>query len=277
MSQQEVFHFEENKVNFNDLCKEGEFTYWHARDLMGMLGYQSYETFSKAINKAITACMTLNIAVIENFIQDKREIDGTTLHDYRLSRFACYLVAMNADSSKHQVAQAQGFFAATAEAFRQYVEQAEDVERVLIREEITDHEKTLSATAKKAGVANDGYAYFQNAGYRGMYNMNLKALKVHKGIDHKRSPLDFMGKEELAANLFRITQTESKIRNENVLGQKNAERTAENVGKKVRQAMMDISGTTPENLPIGEDIKKVKSALVSSNKEFKKIDKKNKP
>jgi DNA-damage-inducible protein D len=108
-----------------------------------------------------------------------------------------------------------------------------------------------------------------------MYNMNLKQLKQYKGIKSSRTPLDFMGKEELAANLFRVTQTESKIRNENIKGQNNAEIAAENVGRKVRQTMLEISGTVPEQLPKSEDIKKVKSALKSSHTDFKKIDKGN--
>lgn len=272
--QQSVFHFDDNKKNFNDLSHQNGFTYWLARDLMDSLGYESYQTFKKAINKAVQACTTLNIDIMDNFQQQSRDFNGKTVDDYRLSRFACYLVAMNSDPNKRQVAQAQAYFATLAETFRRYVEESEDVERILVRDEITDHEKTLSSTAQEAGVQGQGFALFQNAGYRGMYNMNLKQLKKIKGIPDKRSPLDFMGKEELAANLFRITQTEAKLRNENVQGQRNAEKTAEGVGRKVRQTMKEISGTTPESLPTGEDIKQVKSAIKSSQKEFAKIDKK---
>jgi len=273
---QDVFHFDEERPNFNDLSFQNGFTYWFARDLMESLGYGSYSSFSKSINKAIQACASLNIDIMDNFVQEKRVVDGHEVKDYRLSRFACYLVSMNGDPKKKGVAQAQAYFAAIAETFRRYVEEAEDVERVLVRDEITDHEKTLSATAKAAGVQGQGFALFQNAGYRGMYNMNLKTLKARKGIDQKRSPLDFMGKEELAANLFRITQTEAKLRNDAIKGQKSAERTAENVGKKVRQTMIDISGVTPESLPVGEDIKKVKGSLKSSQREFARLDKSSK-
>lgn len=179
---------------------------------------------------------------------------------------------MNGDTKKREVAQAQAYFAAVAEAFRKYVEQSEEVERILIRDEISEHEKSLSGVAGKAGVTE--YGLFQNAGYRGLYNMNLSALKARKGIPDGRSALDFMGKEELAANLFRVTQTEAKLRNERITGQKNAEDAAYSVGKEVRSTMQRISGNTPESLPIAEDIKKVKSAIKSSQKEFAKLDKK---
>jgi len=178
---------------------------------------------------------------------------------------------MNADPRKSQVAHAQAYFAAIAEAFQRYVEESEDVERVLIRDDVTDREKSLSVTAKCAGVEN--YPFFQNAGYRGMYNMNLSRLRQRKAIPERRSPLDFMGKAELAANLFRITQTEEKMRAENVRGQGNAERAAETVGRKVRETMIELSGTPPEHLPLSEDIKEVKRSLKSTHKDFKKLDK----
>lgn len=274
---QDVFHFDDDRPNFNSLAHENGFTYWFARDLMEVLGYESYSSFQKAINRAIQACATLNIDILDNFTQENRDVNGESVRDYRLSRFACYLVSMNADPKKPAVAQAQAYFAAIAESFRRYVEEAEDVERVLIRDEISDHEKTLSSTAKAAGVADaKGFALFQNAGYRGMYNMNLRQLKAKKGIDPKRSPLDFMGKEELAANLFRITQTEAKLRNEGIQGQRPAEQAAESVGRKVRQTMQEISGVTPESLPPSEDIRKVQGALKSSQREFAKLDKRKK-
>lgn len=274
ITRQDVFHFDETRPNFNNLAHQNGFTYWFASDLMDVLGYESYASFKKAINRAIQACATLNIDIVDNFVQQNRTVKGESLADYRLSRFACYLVSMNADPKKPAVAQAQAYFATIAESFRRYVEEADDVERILIRDEISDHEKTLSSTARTAGVVDaKGFALFQNAGYRGMYNMNLKQLKAAKGIDAKRSPLDFMGKEELAANLFRITQTEAKIRNEGIQGQRPAEQAAESVGRKVRQTMMEISGVAPESLATGEDIRKVRGALKSSQREFAKLDK----
>jgi DNA-damage-inducible protein D len=271
---QNVFHFEQENLNFNDLAKDvNGFTHWTAREYMVMLGYESYEAFRKAINKAISTCTTLDIDVSENFQQTTIDIASRPEKDFRLSRFACYLVAMNADPKKLQVAQAQAFFAATAETIRRYVDNAEDVERVLIREEVSTHEKALNSAAKTAGVSEQGFALFQNAGYRGMYNMNLSQLKKHKGLQQaSRSLLDFMGKDELAANLFRITQTELKLKNDQVRGQNNAERVAEDVGKKVRKTMLDISGTKPEDMELTEDIKKVRTSLKQTHKGLNQID-----
>ena len=271
MQAYDAFHFDENRPSFNNLAKQNGFTYWYAQDLMRLLGYQTWASFNKAIQKAISACTSLGIEILDNFSQEKREIEGKQVADYRLSRFACYLIAMNGDTKKKEVAQAQAYFASIAEAFRKYVEASEDVERVLIRDEVSEHEKTLSGVAKNAGVHQ--YRYFQNAGYRGMYNMNINALKELKSIPKGRTPLDFMGKQELAANLFRVTQTEAKIKNEEIQGQRAAEQAAFNVGRKVRSVMQEISGSTPESLETSEDIKKIKSAIKSSQKDFAKIDK----
>lgn len=149
---------------------------------------------------------SLNIPVFDNIIQEQRDLNGKRATDYKLSRFACYLAAMNGDPKKPQVAHAQGYFVAWAEACRLYLEEADGVERVAIRGEISEHERTLSGTQRMAGVVQ--YGLFQNAGYRGLYNMDLWRLRRHKGVPENRSPLDFMGKTELAANLFRVTQTE---------------------------------------------------------------------
>lgn len=268
----EVFHYQDGCINFNDVCQENGFTYWLARDFMLILDYQDFNTFKKAINKAIATCTTLNIDIIDNFEQIKRIIDGKEVVDYKLSRFACYLIAMNADGRKLAVAKAQAFFAAAAESIQRFISDANQVERVLIREELSDHEKSLSGVAHQAGV--DKYQFFQNAGYRGMYNMDLSRLKAYKGMENqKRSLLDFMGKDELAANLFRITQTELKMKTQGIYGQASAEATAESVGRQVRKTMMEISGVRPEDMALEEDIKKVKTSLKHTYKGLKKIDK----
>ena len=272
MSNNDVFHFDETQSNFNELALQNGFTYWYAYDFMAMLGYSSFDAFLKVVNKAVGACTTLGIDIEGNFKREKRIVDNTSINDYRLSRFACYLVAMNGDIKKPQVARAQVYFASMAEAFKRFVDEAEDVERILIRDELSTHEKSLSATAYKAGV--EQFGLFQNAGYRGMYNMNLSKLKELKNIPNNRSPLDFMGKTELAANLFRITQTDLKIQQEAITGQKQAEDAAHTVGAKVRQTMNELTGTKPELLPIRDDINKIKGALKSSHKDFKKLDNK---
>lgn len=259
----DAFHFDESRPDFNTLANQNGFTYWYASDLMSLLGYQNWDSFRKVIQRAIAACTSLNIDILDNFVQERRDKEGKSLLDYRLSRFACYLVAMNGDPNKHEVAQAQGYFAILAETFRRYVEESEDVERILIRDEISEHEKTLSSVAKVAGVSE--YHLFQNAGCRGLYNMNINRLRTLKSIPSNRSPLDFMGKEELAANLFRVTQTAAKIQKESIKGQQNAEQVAYDVGRKVRTTMQEISGTSPEQLPPSEDIKKVKSTQQKIN------------
>src|SRR5262245_58262214 len=249
---QQVFHFEEDHENFEDFAFENGTRYWYASDLMKMLGYESLQTFSNALNRAMGACLSLNISVQENFVEIKREVDGKPIKDHKLTRFACYLTTMNGDPRKPQVAAAQAYFAAVAETVRQ-IREYEDVERVLIREEVSEREKSLSGVAQQAGVEN--YALFKNAGYLGMYNMNLSDLRERRGLPGKVTPLDYMGKTELAGNLFRITQTEEKIKNENIRGQNNLERTAEDVGATVRRTMINISGIPPEQLPVKSDIK----------------------
>lgn len=245
---------------------------WFASDFMEMLGYETMQSFEQAINRAIGTCTTLGISVLENFQQCTREIGGVQVSDFKLSRFACYLVAMNGDPRKRQVAQAQVYFVRLADAARQFIQSAQDVERIQIRDEISDRERGLSSTAKKAGVLD--YALFQNAGYRGMYNVDLSKLKEMKRLpDASRSLLDFMGKRELAGNLFRITETEARLKNESIQGQRPAEHVAHQVGRKVRDVMIQNGGTRPEHLPLAGDIKNVRKGLKRAAKELKKLDK----
>ena len=263
-----------NSSEFEKLSIENGFTYWWASDLANLLGYKNLSSLTNAINKAVTVITNLNIDVFDNIVQEHREINGEKIKDYRLSRFACYLITMNADVKKQAVSEAQAYFATLAGAIHEYIKENEKLDRVRIRGKISEHEKSISSTFKEHKGEN--YAFFQNAGYRGMYNMNMKQLKALKGIDSKRSLLDFMGSTELAANLFRITQTEERIKNRNIKGQKELEETHEQVGRMVRKAMIEMSGTPPEKLPAKEDIKEVKKELKKKNRELKKIDKKKK-
>jgi len=267
-----LFHVEKDRPSFEDLGNENGGKFWYARDFMKMLGYENLTAFQKPINKAIATCTALNIPVLENFQQVSRIVDGVSVPDFKLTRFACYLVSINGDVRKAEVAAAQAYFVTMAEAFRHYIQDAESIERVQTREEISEQERSLSSTAYAAGVIN--YPFFQNAGYRGMYCMNLSDLRQRKGIvEGKSSVLDFMGAEELAANFFRITQTQAKIRNEKLRGQLPLERAAHDVGQTVRSTMIKISGKAPESLPAAEDIKAVKGKLKQARREFGKLDK----
>ncbi|HXP60399.1 MAG TPA: BRO family protein [Dongiaceae bacterium] len=240
------FHLEPLKPGFETMGHGNGFRFWWASELAAVLGYESLHSFRKAVERAMVTLTSLNVPIFENIIQEQRTVHGKATIDYKLSRFACYLAAMNGDPKKPQVARAQAYFVTWAEACRLSLERAEGVERVGIRAEISEHERTLSGTAHHAGVVN--YAYFQNAGYRGLYNMDLYQIRRTKGVPEGRSPLDFMGKTELAANLFRVTQTEEKIQVERTRGRQALERTAQEVGRKVRKTMIEISGRRPEDL-----------------------------
>lgn len=269
--QMNLFHLDDDRPGFESLGRENGGKYWFARDFMRMLGYETFQAFQKPINKAIATCTALNIPILETFVQVNREVDGEIVPDIKLTRFACYLVAINGDIRKPEVAAAQAYFVTMAEAFRQYIQSGDQVERVQIREEISERELSLNAVAHAAGV--EQYPFFQNAGYRGMYSMDLKQLRTIKGVVEGRSVLDFMGRQELAANLFRITQTEAKIEKDSVRGQRSLEKTAHDVGKTVRETMIKLSGTEPENLPPAGDIRGVKGNLKHARREFVRIDK----
>jgi DNA-damage-inducible protein D len=262
-------HFENDGEAFEQRGKLNGGKYWLARHVMEMLGYDDFSHFeSTVINRALGTCMTLGIPVIENFQQVAG--DGG-LPDMKLSRFACYLVAMNGNVQKPQVAAAQAYFATLAVTAQQYVQDANDIERVQIRSEISEREKNLASTAKQAGV--EQYALFQNAGYRGMYNMDLNQLKKVKGLPKLDKPLlDFMDKRELAGNLFRITETEAKLKRDETRGQGPAEKVAYTVGKKVRDIMIENTGERPEYIPLAGDIAKVKKGLKQTVKEFLRLD-----
>lgn len=258
------FHTDPARPGFESLCRVNGFMFWWASDLMTLLGYDDFKSFKKSIQKAMTVCMGIDVALGDNFLAEQREIDGKTIEDYKLSRFACYLTAMNGDVRKQEVARAQAYFVTYAEACRLYVEQADGVERIVIRGDVADGEKSLSSVARRAGV--DNYAFFQNAGYRGLYNRNLSEIRALKRVPASRSPLDFMGKRELAANLFRIQETEARIKSTGAHGQRLLEQTAEKVGREVRGIMIKDGSKPPESLPAAEDIKSVQRRIKGANK-----------
>lgn len=253
------------QFDFDSFSRQNGETYWLASELMPLLGYASMLNFRKVINKATIVMNNLDIDISANIAQIRNEDSST---DYKLSRFACYLCAMNADVRKKEVSQIQAYFVAYTEAFSKWIEHEQAIERVYIRGEISEHERQIAGVVKQHGV--ETYAFFQNAGYRGLYNMSLARLKDLKGIPDKRSPLDYMDTTELAANLFRITQTEERIKNQNINGQTALEKAAETVGKDVRNLMIKNGGTAPEEMPVVEDIKTLKKSIRQTHRKMLK-------
>lgn len=182
----------------------------------------------------------------------EREIDDTML-----SRYACYLIVMNGDPSKEVIAVGQTYFAIKTrqqELIENYDQLSEDQKRLAIRNEMIAHNKSLAEAAQMAGVVDPrDYAIFQNKGYQGLYGgLGAKEIHARKGLKKSQKILDHMGSTELAANLFRATQTDEKLRRENVQGKQAAYNTHYEVGKKVRQTIKELGGTMPEDLPTPE-------------------------
>jgi len=270
MSKQLSVFDETTPTTFDDFANDEGKMFWYASDLAMMLGYNDMKAVGNAINRAHSVCFQLKIPIAENFIQTPSK---NCADDIKMTRFACYLTVMNGNIANPKVAAAQAYFAKLAEEIDAVFRNAEDVNRVYLRGDISDREKTLNRVAHTHGV--EEYGLFQNAGYRGLYNMNIGKLKNYKGVgDFKGSLLDLMNPEELAANTFRITQTEAKIRNQNIRGQKPLERAAEEVGRSVRNVMMQTSGTRPEDLKLSDEkITQVRTGIKQTKKALEKHDK----
>lgn len=236
--------------------------FWYARELAKVLEYKDFRNFEQSIFKAMDACKNSGYDIADHF-GDATEMVEIGLGaqrgfpSYTLSRYACYLTVMNGDPRKEVIAVGQTYFAVKTrqqELVENYDQLSEDQKRLAIRHEMTEHNKSLADAAKMAGVETpQEYAIFQNYGYMGLYG-GLKAadIKARKGLKKNQNILDHMGSTELAANLFRATQTDEKLRRENIHGKAAANRTHLEVGKKVRQTIKDLGGTMPEDLPTPE-------------------------
>ena len=246
--------------------------YWLSRDLAKILEYADYRNFITVINKAKEACSNSGNEVLDHFgdITEMVTIGSGAqrpIDTIKLTRYACYLTVQNADPSKTIVAQAQTYFAIqTRIAEVQQMEEynrlsTEEEKRLFLREEMAKHNSQLADAAKDAGVIEPyDYAIFQNYGYQGLYGgLGAKEIHARKGLKKSQKILDHMGSTELAANLFRATQTEEKLRRENIKGKMKANQTHYDVGKKVRQTIKELGGTMPEDLPVAESIKSVET------------------
>lgn len=232
---------------------------WYARELQTVLEYAQWRNFEAVISKAKIACEQSGNSILDHFADVSKTIEmpknaTKDIDDYMLSRYACYLIVMNGDPRKEVIALGQTYFAVKTrqqEVIENFDNLSEAQKRLAIRNEIINHNKALADAANKAGITEPvEYAVFQNWGYKGLYGgMDMKAIHAHKGLKKNQKILDHMGSTELAANLFRATQAEEKLRRDNIKGKNNANKTHYEVGAKVRETIADLGGTMPEDLP----------------------------
>lgn len=253
--------------------------FWYARELQIALEYKQWRRFCGVIDKAKEACKNSGYTISDHFADIGKMVDiGSSAHreiqDFELSRYACYLIVMNGDSSKEIIALGQTYFAVKTrqqELIENFDDLTEDKKRLAIRGEMITHNKSLAEAAKMAGISDSrDYAIFQNCGYQGLYGgLGVKDIHKRKGLKKSQKILDHMGSTELAANLFRATQTDEKLRREQIQGKKEANQTHYEVGKKVRQTIQELGGTMPEDLPTPtksiKQIEKEQKKLLNDN------------
>lgn len=233
--------------------------FWYARELQTVLEYTEWRNFHKVIERAKEACSNSDNPISDHFVEVNKTIQmpknaTKEVVDYKLSRYACYLIVQNGDSRKKVIALGQTYFSVKTrqqELIENYDSLDEDKKRLAIRNEMISHNKSLAEAAQMAGIKDPrDYAIFQNKGYQGLYGgLGVKEIHKHKGLKKNQKILDHMGSTELAANLFRATQTDEKLRRENITGKSAANQTHYEVGKKVRQTIAELGGTMPEDLP----------------------------
>lgn len=254
---------EYSEATFEDIkhVDEDGNEFWYARELQKVLEYKEWRNFSKVIEKSKEACKKAGNVENSHFVDVNKMVKGGVadipVKDIMLSRYACYLIVQNGDPSKEVIALGQTYFAVKTrqqELIEQYDDLTEDQKRLSIRKQMAEHNKSLVEAASAAGVKTSiEYATFQNHGYRGLYGgLDAKGIHEKKGLKKSQKILDHMGSEELAANLFRATQTDAKLRRDGIQGKDNANKTHFEVGQKVRQTIKELGGTMPEDLPTPE-------------------------
>ena len=250
--------------------------FWYARELQTALEYKQWRRFENIINKAKDACQNSGNDVSDHFANVGKMVDigsgaTRTLEDYELSRYACYLIVQNGDSRKKVIALGQTYFAVKTrqqELAEKFEDLSEDKKRLEIRGELAVHNKSPAETARMAGIEKPkDYAIFQNRGYQGLYGgLGVKEIHERKGLKKSQKILDHMGSTELAANLFRATQTNEKLKREHIVGKNEANQIHFEVGKKVRETIKDIGGTMPEDLPTPD------KSILQIQKEYAKLE-----
>ena len=248
---------------FEDIkhIREDGSEYWSARELAPALEYTQWRNFENVIKRAMIACENSGHSILDDFAEVSKIVEaGATSKpkkDYELSRYACYLIVQNGDPRKQVIALGQTYFA--IQTYRQeladhYNQLDEDRRRLVVRGDIKQWNQLLAETAYDAGViTNEEFAIFQNAGYMGLYGgLDVDDIHSKKKLSAEQKILDFMGSTELIANLFRISQTEEKLRKDNIIGAEKATSTHYAVGREVRKAIEKIGGTMPEDLPTPE-------------------------
>ena len=268
---------DENNKSFENIkhIDENGTEFWYARELMPILQYSNWQNFEKIIQKAKIACENSGIAVIDHFTDVNKMVQiGSGAYreqiDYKLTRYACYLIAQNGDSRKKVIALAQTYFAVQTRkqeiTEKEYSLLTEDEKRFYQRNLTRKGNYSLNQAAKNAGVKN--FDKFHNSGYKGLYNgETADDIAKRKGLRYREDILDNMGSEELAANLFRITQTESRLKKDNIYGEKEANKTHYNIGKNIREVIAKNGGTMPEDLPTPK--KSLKQLEKEKNKNLK--------
>ena len=271
---------DKNNKSFEDIkhINEDGVEFWYARELMTILEYNKWENFEKVINKAKDACENSGITVFDHFPDVRKTIQmpkgaEKTILDYKLTRYACYLIAQNGDSRKKVIALAQTYFAVQTRkqeiTEKEYSMLTEDEKRFYQRNLTRKGNYSLNQTAKKAGVKN--FDKFHNAGYKGLYNgETADDIAKRKGLRYREDILDNMGSTELIANLFRISQTEEKLIRDNIQTEKDANKTHYNVGAKVRKTIKELGGTMPEDLPTPK--KSLKQLEKENNRNLNKLE-----
>ncbi len=269
---------DKNNKTFEDIkhVDENGIEYWYARELQSVLNYKEWRKFENVINKAKESCKNSDITVFDHFVDvDKMVQIGSGAErkqkDYKLTRYACYLIAQNGDSRKKVIALAQTYFAVQTRkqeiTEKEYSSLTEDEKRFYQRNLTKKGNYSLNQTAKKAGVKN--FDKFHNSGYKGLYNgETADDIAKRKGLRYREDILDNMGSDELIANLFRISQTEQKLKRDNIQTEKDANNAHYKVGSKIRKTIKELGGTMPEDLPTP------KKSLKQLEKENKKMLKK---